>query len=89
MTRRRRTVVFYDAGPADEASRRAARRLWLAGHRDVAVLAGGLEAWRAAGLPVEPEGEAEGEAAGEAAGEAVGPLPPVLSVPRAAPSTPP
>jgi thiosulfate/3-mercaptopyruvate sulfurtransferase len=46
-------VVTYDAG----SSALAAARLWwllrLAGVREVAVLDGGLAAWRAAGLPVE------------------------------------
>jgi thiosulfate/3-mercaptopyruvate sulfurtransferase len=46
-------VVAYDAG----SSALAAARLWwllrLAGVREVAVLDGGLAAWRAAGLPVE------------------------------------
>ncbi|HEV2623203.1 MAG TPA: sulfurtransferase [Frateuria sp.] len=46
-------VVAYDAG----SSALAAARLWwllrLAGVRDVAVLDGGLAAWRAAGLPLE------------------------------------
>jgi rhodanese-related sulfurtransferase len=49
---RRRQVVIYDAGPSEEATR-VARRLWLAGLENVAVLEGGLDAWRAAGLPVE------------------------------------
>jgi thiosulfate/3-mercaptopyruvate sulfurtransferase len=46
-------VVTYDAG----SSALAAARLWwllrLAGVREVAVLDGGLAAWRAAGLPLE------------------------------------
>ncbi|HEV2539316.1 MAG TPA: sulfurtransferase [Frateuria sp.] len=46
-------VVAYDAG----SSALAAARLWwllrLAGAREVAVLDGGLAAWRAAGLPLE------------------------------------
>jgi rhodanese-related sulfurtransferase len=58
LRRRGRPVVFYCASPADEESLRAARRLWLLGLRDVSVLEGGLDAWRAAGLPIEKSVEA-------------------------------
>lgn len=53
------TVVVYDAGNGAFA----ARLWWLFrayGHHDVAVLDGGLAAWRAAGLPLEP-GETDHE----------------------------
>lgn len=50
---RRRQVVFYCACEAERASLRAARRLRLEGVENVAVLEGGLDAWRAAGLPFE------------------------------------
>ena len=51
------TVVF--AGQFSDMS--AARGFWFAeylGHRDVHVLDGGMDAWRAAGLPEERDGEA-------------------------------
>jgi rhodanese-related sulfurtransferase len=57
LRRRRRQIVLYCASPAEESSLRVARRLWLAGHENVAVLVGGLDAWRAAGLPVERSAE--------------------------------
>lgn len=47
-------VVFYD----DRSGFHAARMLWLLeylGHRNVAVLNGGLKAWREAGLPLSTE----------------------------------
>ncbi|HEY4530479.1 MAG TPA: sulfurtransferase [Luteimonas sp.] len=47
-------VVVYDAADGAFAAR-AWCLLHLAGHRDVAVLDGGFEAWRARGLPVEAE----------------------------------
>lgn len=50
---RRRQVVFYCACEAERASLRAARRLRGLGVENVAVLEGGLDAWRAAGLPLE------------------------------------
>lgn len=55
-------VVAYDA--ADGSS--AARAWWVlrwAGHRDVAVLDGGVAAWRAAGLPLTTEEPAPREGA--------------------------
>src|SRR5690242_13698446 len=46
-------VVAYDAGSSALAAARLGWLLRLAGVREVAVLDGGLAAWRAAGLPVE------------------------------------
>ena len=45
------TVVAYDAGDGSMAAARAWWMLKLLGHERVAVLDGGLAAWRAAGLP--------------------------------------
>jgi polyisoprenoid-binding protein YceI len=53
-----RPVVVYGAGASREAEV-AAGRLSALGYADVAILAGGLDAWEAAGLPL------EGEAANE------------------------
>ncbi|MDR1076943.1 MAG: sulfurtransferase [Xanthomonadaceae bacterium] len=44
-------VVVYDAGDGSMAAARFWWMLRLCGHRKVAVLDGGLSAWRAAGLP--------------------------------------
>ena len=44
-------VVAYDAGDGSMAAARFRWLLRLLGHREVAVLDGGLAAWRAAGLP--------------------------------------
>jgi len=44
-------VVVYDAGDGSMAAARLWWMLRLFGHRQVAVLDGGLAAWRAAGLP--------------------------------------
>ena len=65
-----RTVVFYQ----ENAGFRAARGFWFLeylGHEDVHVLDGGLDAWKAAGLPVTREawpmagGPYEADARGE------------------------
>ena len=53
-----RPVVVYGAGASREADV-AAGRLASLGYADVAILAGGLDAWEAAGLPL--EGEAPNE----------------------------
>ena len=45
-------VIVYDAGNG-EAAAAAAAKIIGAGHTNVKVLAGGLEAWKAAGYPVE------------------------------------
>ena len=47
-------VVVYDAGDGSMAAARLWWMLRLLGHRHVAVLDGGLAAWRAAGLPESP-----------------------------------
>jgi membrane protein DedA with SNARE-associated domain/rhodanese-related sulfurtransferase len=48
-----REVVLYCACPNEEAARRAAQILMRKGHRRARPLAGGIEAWIAAGHPVE------------------------------------
>jgi rhodanese-related sulfurtransferase len=50
---RDRRIVVYDASGSTQAAVLACRRLSEAGYRNVAVLEGGLAAWRSAGLPVE------------------------------------
>jgi polyisoprenoid-binding protein YceI len=49
-------VVVYGAGSGSREADVAAEALRGAGYSDVAVCAGGLEAWRAAGLPLEGDG---------------------------------
>jgi rhodanese-related sulfurtransferase len=44
--------VFYCSCPAEELALDVARRTQRAGRRDVAVLVGGYDAWRAAGQPI-------------------------------------
>jgi len=65
-------VVLYGAGPRSGDSRCAADKLLRAGYADVAFFPGGLEAWRAAGLPLE----------GAASGEVEPPHPPLVLEPR-------
>lgn len=48
-------IVVYDAGDGSMAAARLWWMLRLLGHRRVAVLDGGLAAWRARGLPETPE----------------------------------
>lgn len=67
-----RPVVVYDAA----TSMAAARAWWLLryfGHRDVAILDGGLAAWTAAGLPTRagPEPTREGDFVASPGGMAV------------------
>lgn len=54
-------VIVYDATGTTRAAEVARERLLQAGYTNVAVLSGGLAAWRAAGLPVET-GEGVGAA---------------------------
>ncbi|MFT3761901.1 MAG: sulfurtransferase [Pseudoxanthomonas sp.] len=56
-------VVVYDAGDGSMAAARCWWLLKLLGHERVAVLDGGLAAWRAAGLPVTAEVRAYPETA--------------------------
>jgi len=55
-------VVVYDAADGSMAAARAWWLLRLMGHRAVAVLDGGIAAWRAAGLPESSAAEAYPEA---------------------------
>jgi len=48
-----RSIVFYCACPNEASAKRATQILLARGHRDVRALAGGLDGWMAAGLPVE------------------------------------
>lgn len=47
------TIVVYDASGGTRTAETARHRLLEAGYANVAVLRGGLAAWRSAGLPVE------------------------------------
>jgi rhodanese-related sulfurtransferase len=47
-------VVVYDDSGTSRAARVAREKLQRAGYRNVAILDGGLQAWLAAGFPVEP-----------------------------------
>jgi membrane protein DedA with SNARE-associated domain/rhodanese-related sulfurtransferase len=48
-----REIVVYCACPNEESSRRAAQLLLAKGYRRVRPLAGGIDAWSAAGFPLE------------------------------------
>ena len=50
---RAKTVVVYGDNPGTGIARVIAKRLMVAGHKGVRLYAGGLEEWRANGLPVE------------------------------------
>ena len=50
-------IVVYGANASDDAAGIVARRLERLGYRDVALLAGGKQAWAEAGLPVDSEPE--------------------------------
>lgn len=56
-------VIVYGDNPASPTARAMTKRLLAIGYTGVRMFAGGLEAWRAADLPVEtsplPEGEPE------------------------------
>lgn len=54
-----RAVVVYDESGATQAARAAREKLERAGYRHVAILEGGLQAWRAAGYAVETVSVAE------------------------------
>ena len=59
---RKTGLIVYDATGSSSAAESARERLQNAGYGEVAVLAGGLRAWRDAGLPVETgEGSDRGE----------------------------
>jgi membrane protein DedA with SNARE-associated domain/rhodanese-related sulfurtransferase len=49
-----REIVVYSAGPSEETAMRVARVLHANGFRNVRLLDGGLDAWAAAGHPVQP-----------------------------------
>jgi rhodanese-related sulfurtransferase len=48
-------IVVYCSGPACPQSRAAAEKLTQLGYEGVWLFEGGLEAWKAAGLPLEAE----------------------------------
>jgi rhodanese-related sulfurtransferase len=50
-------LVIYDATGTTQTATTARDRLVRAGYSDVAILIGGLAAWRDAGLPMEPSGQ--------------------------------
>jgi len=54
-----RAVVVYDESGSTQAARAAREKLERAGYRHVAILEGGLQAWRAAGYAVETVSVAE------------------------------
>ncbi|GFO69999.1 sulfurtransferase [Geomonas limicola] len=51
-------IVVYDTSSRSQASECALQKLSSAGYRNVCELTGGLEAWLAAGRPLEPAGAA-------------------------------
>src|SRR5450631_2992703 len=58
-----RTVVVYDDSGTTQAARTAKEKLERAGYRNVAILEGGLQAWKAAGFAVEAGAESPPPAA--------------------------
>ncbi len=55
-----RPLLVYCRGVACDEGLLLARHLRARGHADVSLIAGGMEAWRAAGLPVESDAPAGG-----------------------------
>jgi len=55
---RAKTVVVYGNNPGSAVARVVAKRLMAAGHKGVRVYLGGLDEWKANGLPVEGSGVA-------------------------------
>jgi len=49
-------IIVYGSSDRSQGASVAAEKLKKAGYRNVSELAGGLEAWLAAGFPIEPEG---------------------------------
>jgi 3-mercaptopyruvate sulfurtransferase SseA len=50
---RAKTVVVYGNNPGSAVARVVAKRLMAAGHKGIRLYSGGLDEWRANGLPVE------------------------------------
>lgn len=50
---RDRKIIFYATGPDDEPARQAAEACAERGFRNVAILWGGYQAWKAAGFPTD------------------------------------
>jgi len=55
---RAKTVVVYGNNPGSAVARAVAKRLMAAGHKGVRLYAGGLDEWRANGLPIEGNDQA-------------------------------
>ncbi len=53
---RAKTVVVYGSNPGSAVARVVAKRLMAAGHKGVRVYLGGLDEWKANGLPVDGTG---------------------------------
>lgn len=53
---RAKTVVVYGNNPGSAVARVVAKRLMVAGHKGIRVYLGGLDEWRANGLPTEGTG---------------------------------
>lgn len=56
---RAKHVVVYGNNPGSAVGRVVAKRLMVAGHKGVRLYLGGLDEWRANGLPIDPANQAQ------------------------------